>query len=372
MSDRAGERSEPIKVLLVEDALDEAHLIRFLLEEAGPCHVTVAQDGLRGAELAEAGGWGLIISDLNLPGLEGLQVIERSREAHPDTPILATTGYTHPDYLDRAMRSGADDVLPKPLARDDLLEKVGALLGWSRGPAGAPGTGGAEAGEEATGHRTPNVTDEVGEDGPRASQVLVLAARPGEVEAGCTGALLRHREDGDAVTILVLGGGTAEEEREAAKAAARRMGARIFVGNLRMDEPAGDPAATRLIAGAVDEVGPSVAYVHSEADLDPAHRSIREILLEKGGKVEWIYGYSGSRTGPDFSPTLFVPLDGILERKLELAAHYGEKEEPPPHLAPSFLRAQARYWGRYEGYSHVEPLELVQGSHPGDSETEEQ
>jgi CheY-like chemotaxis protein/LmbE family N-acetylglucosaminyl deacetylase len=131
------------RILLVEDDLDQAHLIKFLLEAGGKYVVTLAQDGLRGTLLVRDSVWDLIITDLNLPGADGMEVVVTAKTHQPKTPILATTGYSGPQYADEALRKGATDVLIKPLAKDELLAKVDALAGMGAPPAPADGVGSA-------------------------------------------------------------------------------------------------------------------------------------------------------------------------------------------------------------------------------------
>ena len=116
------------RILLVEDDLDQAHLVKFLLEDKGDYTVTLAQDGVRGIQLATDHRWDLVITDLNLPGIDGIAVLEASRSRHPDTPVLAVTGYTGPEYADQALHKGAAHVLIKPLQPDELRAKVASLV----------------------------------------------------------------------------------------------------------------------------------------------------------------------------------------------------------------------------------------------------
>ena len=82
-------------VLLVEDTLEEALLLRTLLEEELGCKVTLAQDGIRGCQLAENQTWDLVVTDLNIPGRDGMEVIRTSTESHPETPVLATLAHVY-------------------------------------------------------------------------------------------------------------------------------------------------------------------------------------------------------------------------------------------------------------------------------------
>ena len=119
------------RVLLIKDSMEDAHLIMALLGKEGRYEVTLAQEGIGGAELAEKGGWDIILTDLNLPGKDGLEIIQLSKATHPNVPIIATTGYTAPHYLNAAYRRGVDAVLNKPIDRDDLLQLMVDLMGRS-------------------------------------------------------------------------------------------------------------------------------------------------------------------------------------------------------------------------------------------------
>ena len=68
-------------VLVVEDSLEEVYMIRALLEAAGVFQITLAQDGHQAARLISERDWGLIVCDLNLPGVDGYDLIRTVRTA---------------------------------------------------------------------------------------------------------------------------------------------------------------------------------------------------------------------------------------------------------------------------------------------------
>jgi DNA-binding response OmpR family regulator len=114
------------RILVIEDDSDIAHLIQVHLKEAG-CDVTVEPDGERGLALALRGSFDLIILDLTLPGLDGLDVCRRLRERPGYVPILMLTARS--SEVDRilGLEIGADDYLTKPFSLRELVARVKAL-----------------------------------------------------------------------------------------------------------------------------------------------------------------------------------------------------------------------------------------------------
>jgi DNA-binding response OmpR family regulator len=119
--------------LLVEDHRDIAEMVGAFLERRGHV-VDFASDGVTGLHLAVANSYDLIILDLMLPGMDGLEVCQRLRQdAHKDTPILMLTARdTLQDKLS-GLDAGADDYLIKPFAIQELEARVRALLRRRRG-----------------------------------------------------------------------------------------------------------------------------------------------------------------------------------------------------------------------------------------------
>ncbi|MEF8816315.1 MAG: response regulator transcription factor [Salinibacter sp.] len=119
--------SDAPHLLLVEDEPDVASFVRQGLEEEG-YEVSWAEAGRRGLEYAQQGGIDLVLLDLRLPDLSGLEVCERLRLHRPEVPILMLTALDAVEDRVRGLRAGADDYLPKPFAFDELVARIEALL----------------------------------------------------------------------------------------------------------------------------------------------------------------------------------------------------------------------------------------------------
>jgi DNA-binding response OmpR family regulator len=116
-----------VRLLIVEDELDFAQALARGLRQQGYA-IDVALDGVQGWELAEVNEYDLLILDLNLPEMDGLEVCRRLRASRPSLLILMLTARDRPDERVRGLDSGADDYLVKPFHFAELLARVRALL----------------------------------------------------------------------------------------------------------------------------------------------------------------------------------------------------------------------------------------------------
>ncbi|HMC22794.1 MAG TPA: response regulator transcription factor [Thermoanaerobaculia bacterium] len=115
------------RILVVEDDRDIAHLVELHLQDLG-ADVSIAHDGGVALELALRRSFDLVILDLMLPGIDGLEICRRLRARSNYTPILMLTARS--SDVDRivGLEIGADDYLTKPFNIRELIARVKALL----------------------------------------------------------------------------------------------------------------------------------------------------------------------------------------------------------------------------------------------------
>src|SRR4051812_30642127 len=114
-----------MRVLLVDDDREVANYVRRELEEES-FNVVVAYDGASGLRLAEQSAFDIIVLDVMMPFMDGLQVTRSLRRQNILTPILLLTGRDAPEEIVCGLDAGADDYLTKPFAFDVLLARIRA------------------------------------------------------------------------------------------------------------------------------------------------------------------------------------------------------------------------------------------------------
>ena len=146
------------RILVVEDEEAIAQGLVLNLERKG-WRVDLATDGRQALEMAEPGGYHLILLDVRLPEVDGFEVCQRLRQQSDFTPILMLTARSQPDDVVYGLKVGADDYMVKPFDLAELLARVEGLLrrqSWSRrgmmdegdsGAEGDPGDGRFEFGD---------------------------------------------------------------------------------------------------------------------------------------------------------------------------------------------------------------------------------
>jgi CheY-like chemotaxis protein len=219
------------RILLIEDDLSQALVISHWLEQSFKATLIHATNGTEGLQFATFGTWDLIISDIELPELKGVDIIEDFKRNQPYTPVIMITGHPKMDYALKAIEQKADALIFKPLDKTAFCEAVEKQLRY-------------------------------GKDKRKKEQKIVLAigAHPDDVEIGIGGTLLKHSTQGDEVHILTLTGGEFGGEKslriQESEKAAQLLKATLQMQGLR-DTAVSEGAETiSLIQQAIAQIQP--------------------------------------------------------------------------------------------------------------------
>lgn len=325
-------------ILVVDDDPDVALLVKMVLTRRGGYEVEIAMDGAGALAAVEARPPELVVTDIEMPEINGLDLVKALRRRIPDLPVIVMTAHVSVDYAVSALRAQANEFLTKPIDNNQLLDTVAKLL--------------AEQRDRKKAH-TPQV-------------ILAIGAHPDDVEIGVGGILAAHAQAGDELTILTLSrgarGGDATNRQHESLAAAEMLGARLFMKDLVDTEMSSGGSTVRLIEEVVQEVQPTIVYTHSVNDRHQDHRAVAEATIVATRKVGTVACYQSPSATIDFRPTRFMRIEDFLGRKLEVIGCFVSQTASRDYLDADFITATARYWTRFGGGVAVEPLEMVRES----------
>jgi CheY-like chemotaxis protein len=117
-------------ILVIDDDAAVSRTLSLILTRAG-YQVSTVTSGRKGLEMLSEGGFDLVLTDIIMPELDGIEAIRRIRTDHPGLRIIAMSGggqIDKADFLHMAEALGADRVLEKPVRSERLLELVGSVM----------------------------------------------------------------------------------------------------------------------------------------------------------------------------------------------------------------------------------------------------
>lgn len=115
------------RVLVVDDERDMLEILQDFFEGEG-YSVMVAESGERAIEICRADSFDVAITDMRMPGIDGLHTLVQLRQLDPRLPVIVVTGYASDDTEQRCRSAGAFECVQKPVDLDDLLRLVGAAV----------------------------------------------------------------------------------------------------------------------------------------------------------------------------------------------------------------------------------------------------
>lgn len=113
----------PSTVMIVEDDAATRRLYRFLLANSG-YNVVEAEDGVVALERLATHPSELIVTDMNMPRMNGMDLVRSVRQSYPDVYVIMVTAFGTPDTEKQAYRAGVNEYLMKPFDFEELEERV--------------------------------------------------------------------------------------------------------------------------------------------------------------------------------------------------------------------------------------------------------
>jgi len=119
-----------MKILVVDDFSTMRRIVKNLLKQLGYVNIDEAEDGAQAYEKVKNGDYGFVVSDWNMPNMDGLDLVKsvRANPAIKDLPILMVTAEAEKDKVIAAIQAGVSNYIVKPFTGDTLKEKMDKII----------------------------------------------------------------------------------------------------------------------------------------------------------------------------------------------------------------------------------------------------
>ncbi|MCL6621569.1 MAG: response regulator [Syntrophobacterales bacterium] len=118
------------RILAVDDELDMLSLLKMMVEGYTDHQVVVTNNPLEAKDLLEKERFDLVLTDLKMPGMDGLELLEFARRQDPDLLVLVITAFGSLETAEEAMAKGAFDYITKPFRKEQLLLAIDKAMRW--------------------------------------------------------------------------------------------------------------------------------------------------------------------------------------------------------------------------------------------------
>jgi DNA-binding NtrC family response regulator len=122
----------PQRILVIDDELDMLMLLRMIIEDNTGFEVETTNNPSEALKLLTEKDYNLIVSDLKMPGMDGIELFDELREIKPDIPVIIMTAYGSLETSEEAMKKGVADFITKPFRKDSILFTISRVLELAR------------------------------------------------------------------------------------------------------------------------------------------------------------------------------------------------------------------------------------------------
>jgi len=120
------------QILVVDDELDMLALLAMIITEKTNHKVATTNNPLEVPKLIKEGAYNLLITDLKMPGMDGIELIDEIRKMDKHIPILVITAYGSVESAEEAINKGAYDYITKPFRKEQILITIDRALEWQK------------------------------------------------------------------------------------------------------------------------------------------------------------------------------------------------------------------------------------------------
>lgn len=118
------------KILIVDDEPDMLKLLSMIIREKTNHETVTTNNPLEAVELAKKTAFDLVIADLKMPGLDGMELLDAIKKADEDIPVVIITAYGTVESAMETMHKGAFDFITKPFRKEQMLYTIDKALKW--------------------------------------------------------------------------------------------------------------------------------------------------------------------------------------------------------------------------------------------------
>ncbi len=120
------------KILVIDDELDMLMLLRMIIEDNTDYEVDTTNNPSEALKMLTERDYDLVISDLKMPGMDGVELFDELREIKPGIPAIIITAYGSTETADEALKKGVADFITKPFRKDRILFTISRVLELAR------------------------------------------------------------------------------------------------------------------------------------------------------------------------------------------------------------------------------------------------
>ena len=118
------------RILAVDDELDMLALLKMIIEGYSEHQVTATNNPLEAVEFLDKEQFDLILTDLKMPGMDGLELLAAARKRDEDAMVMVITAYGSLESAEEAMAQGAYDYITKPFRKEQILLAIDKAMRW--------------------------------------------------------------------------------------------------------------------------------------------------------------------------------------------------------------------------------------------------